>query len=403
MQQWKPRKGAGGSRLRRRALALAAVALVLTGMSATPSLADDGDETSPAEVFTDIAYTEPDPADTVGNLLDIYLPDRPDGDVVPLVIFTEGSAWFADNGKVSGAAWAAELNPHGYAVAGVSVRSSAQTRFPGQLHDIKAAIRFLRSHADEYGIDPDRIAIAGFSSGGWTAAIAGVTGDAADPELEGTTGVTGVSSRVQAVVTLSPPTAFKLMDAQATEFSVLVHGVPDSPEALVTGCAGYPTGPLDEACTAAELANPVQYVSSDDPPFLMFHGDEDPLLPPGQSQVLFDALAAACVDATFHLVGGEDHNYDYLADPDRVAGQTVTALDTESCEPRSVAASKAGAASYATIVAFLDRVLGPDEAEAAGFDVGLLLAVGIPALLVVVAVIVVVLIRRRAAAASAQG
>ena len=72
------------------------------------------------------------------------------------------------HGQAAGGRLAAQLNPAGYAVAGVSIRSSSQVKFPGQLHDIKAAIRWLRANAAKYGLDPDRIAIMGDSSGGWT-------------------------------------------------------------------------------------------------------------------------------------------------------------------------------------------------------------------------------------------
>ena len=148
-----------------------AVSLVTAGLAAATMLAGSPDPARadrallPPEAHTDIAYTEPVPETTRGNLLDIYLPKRRAHKRLPLFIYTEGSAWFADTGKNSGAAWAERLNPLGYAVAGVSVRSSSQTRFPGQLHDIKAAIRYLRANADTYGLDPDRFAIGGFSSG----------------------------------------------------------------------------------------------------------------------------------------------------------------------------------------------------------------------------------------------
>ena len=105
---------------------------------------------------------------------------------MPVVIFSSGSAWMANNGRQGGPALAAELNKAGYAVAGVAIRTSAQTTFPGQLHDIKAAIRWLRANAGKYNLDPDRIGIAGESSGGWLAAMAAVTGDVA--ELEGDPG-----------------------------------------------------------------------------------------------------------------------------------------------------------------------------------------------------------------------
>lgn len=176
------------------------VAAALTAGTATatrsaPTMAIEPAALLPAQVITDVAYADPVPVTTKGNLLDLYLPERSADEPVPLFIFTEGSAWFADTGKSTAGAWAAQLNPLGYAVAGVSIRSSFQVQFPGQLHDIKAAIRFLRYHASTYAYDAHRFAIGGFSSGAWTAAMAGVTNNVG-VDLEGTAGVTGVSSRV---------------------------------------------------------------------------------------------------------------------------------------------------------------------------------------------------------------
>jgi acetyl esterase/lipase len=172
---------------------------------------------APAEMpptHTNIAYATKRPADGNGHLLDLYLPAS-QSSPSPVVIWTGGSAWLADSGKSRAGTAAAQLVPAGFAVAGVSIRSSAQVTFPGQLHDIKAAIRWLRSHAAEYRLDAKRIAIMGDSSGGWTAAIAAVAGDV--PELEGSLGPdpSKISSAVQAAVAFFPPTDFLAMDAWA--------------------------------------------------------------------------------------------------------------------------------------------------------------------------------------------
>ncbi len=119
----------------------------------------------------------------------------------------------ADTGKRSAETIAAQFNPLGYAVAGVSIRSSSQVKFPGQLHDIKAAIRWLRANAEKYNLDPNRIGIMGDSSGAWTAAMAALTGDAA--EMEGSVGTMGFSSAVQAAVAFYPPSDFLSMDGWA--------------------------------------------------------------------------------------------------------------------------------------------------------------------------------------------
>ena len=100
----------------------------------------------PEPAFANLDYAPPEPASSNGHKLDIYIPTG-DAQRFPLVIWTGGSAWRADTGKNTARGIAAQLNPAGYAVAGVSIRSSSQVVFPGQLHDIKAAIRWLRTNA----------------------------------------------------------------------------------------------------------------------------------------------------------------------------------------------------------------------------------------------------------------
>jgi acetyl esterase/lipase len=198
----------------------------------------------PPSVITDISYAPAEPASSRGHLLDLYLP--PGGHAPrPLVIWTGGSAWMADNGKDSAAPIAEVFTAKGYAVAGVSVRSSFQATFPAQVYDIKAAIRWLRAHAGQYRLDPKRFAIMGDSSGGWTTAMAALTSGVSS--LEGNVGVTGVSSQVQAAVAFYPPTEFLRMDEQmlpgACAFFNQILGLTDchndvlSPESRLVGCA----------------------------------------------------------------------------------------------------------------------------------------------------------------------
>jgi acetyl esterase/lipase len=295
---------------RRLAAAVAATLVATSAMAATtqPAVAV---EVRGVEVITDIAYTDPVPATTIGNLLDLYIPQVPGDQQLPLLIWTSGSAWFSDNGKAGAAAIAEQFTPRGYAVAGVSVRSSFQVKFPGQLFDIRAAVRWLRSHAEEYDIDPDRIAIMGNSSGGWVSAIAATTSDIL--QFGGEPDVGGVSSAVQASVPFFPPTAFLRMDQQTLEqketyglpfLPVIVHDAPFSPESNLIGC------PIQTCPEATEAANPITYVNGLEPPIDVFHGTFDPLVPPGQSEALYEALRAAGSEASFTLVDGAGHSVD---------------------------------------------------------------------------------------------
>ena len=281
------------------------------------------------EVHSNITYYVPDTPTVNGNKLDLYLPTVPGAQRLPLLIWSSGSAWLSDNGRVGAAPIAAVFNQYGYAVAGVSVRSSSQAKFPGQLHDVRAAIRWLREHAADYNLDPNRFAIMGNSSGGWVASIAGTTSDIV--RLPGETDVRGISSAVQAAVPFFPPTDFLQMDAWYVEHPEVVpfirHDAPltplappwipifnASPESLLVRCTdslgrllGIQTCPAE-----TQAANPITYVDGDEVPMLILHGESDPLVPNGQSVLLYEALRGAGNDATFISVPAAGHSVDQI-------------------------------------------------------------------------------------------
>jgi acetyl esterase/lipase len=303
-------------------MSLALALLLLFTVSAAPPAG--ADLVVEVEVHTDIAYTDPVPETTRGNLLDLYIPDVPGRRKLPLIIWSSGSAWLSDEGK-GGAEDIAELfNQEGYAVAGVSVRSSSQVRFPGQLHDIRAAIRWLREHAKEYNLDSKRIAIMGNSSGGWLAAIAGTTSDIR--RLPGETGVGRTSSAIQVAVPFFPPTDFLQMNAWYVDNpgvpSFINHDAPlaplvppwtfpvASPESLLVGCtdsAGSLLG-IQSCPEDTQRANPITYVRGREVPMLILHGEADPLVPNGQSVLLYEALKRAHNNVTFISVAGAGHS-----------------------------------------------------------------------------------------------
>jgi acetyl esterase/lipase len=328
---------------------LGALLLVLTvGTAAEPAAATP---VRGVEVIRDIAYAPAEPAGSRGHLLDLYLPETPGKARIPLVIWTGGSGWLADNGKDSAGPVAEQLNPQGYAVAGVSIRSSTQARFPAQAYDIKAAIRWLRAHAVAYGFDPRRIAIMGNSSGGWASAMAAVSGGV--DELEGNVGVQGVSSRVQAAVAFFPPTDFLQMDAHMIDCPFFnrifgltnCHSDPLSPESRLVGC------PIQTCPEAVHRANPITYVSRDDPPMLVVHGQEDLLVPHHQSELLYAELRAACRDVTFYSVPGAGHSVQQVT-----AGvEDTTARSTKKCHKERVSVETGP--TWETIERWLHRAL----------------------------------------------
>jgi acetyl esterase/lipase len=255
------------------------------------------------EVIRDLVYAPAEPAGSRGNLLDLYLPARGHGRL-PLVIWGHGSGWLAENGRQGADALADILGPRGFAVAGVAIRSSAHARFPGQLRDIQAAIAWLRRHAR---LDSRRFAIMGESSGGWAAAMAGVTGG------------------VQAVVAFYPPTDFLQMDAFMLEDGAPFnqrfgltggHADPRSPESLLLGCA------IESCPERVARANPITYVGGNTPPFMILHGQQDLFVPYEQSLLLYRALARAGRDATLFTLPNAGHGF--VNDPPGLEDAAVT-------------------------------------------------------------------------------
>jgi acetyl esterase/lipase len=326
----------------RRLVAIVALALII------PDAAAQGPsppQASPSHA--DLEYAAAEPAGSHGHKLDLYIPagaTRP----VPVVIWTGGSAWRADTGKRTAPGLAAQLNPAGYAVAGVSIRSSSQIKFPGQLHDIKAAIRWLRTHASQYHLDAARIAIMGDSSGGWTTAMAAVTGDA--PELEGSVGTTGPSSRVQAAVAFYPPTNFLTMDAWAIRKCAPpgCHDDAPSPESLLVGCA------IQTCPEKVQAANPLRYVTPADPPMMILHGGSDPLVPHNQGEQLYMALNKACLDAVFVSLPKAGHGpwNGFLTNDAIREAATVRSTSAAGC---TVTTPSPFTPTWRTVIDFLDK------------------------------------------------
>jgi acetyl esterase/lipase len=274
------------------------------------------------------------------------------------VIWPGGSGWARDDGKVNAGQNAAqELNQAGYALAGVSIRSSAQVKFPGQLHDIKAAIRWLRANAGKYNLDPSHIAVIGTSSGGWAALMAAVTGD--NPELEGTFGPAGVPGNVQAAVAFYPPTNFLTADAWAPTKCVTAEpGVRewmpgdcrtgDSPESRLLGC-------LLETCPErVAAADPTGYISAADPPIMILHGQSDPAVPHNQGERIYMALNKACKDAVFVSLPKGEHGPSraFLSDDAVREAATIRSTSSAGCVVQN---PKPYTPSWRTILEFLDR------------------------------------------------
>ena len=235
--------------------------------------------------------------------MDIYLP-KTAKDKYPVVLYIYGSAWYSNNSKGADMnTIGAALLDAGFAVAIPNHRSSSDAKFPAQIHDIKAAIRFLRAKAADYRLDTTFIGISGSSSGGHLASLAGTsngvkqyTVGSATMDIEGNLGnYTSYSSEVHAVCDWFGPIDFSRMENCAT------YKDANSPEARILGFA--PASNPDRTA----LLSPMTYIDPTDPPFLIFHGSQDNVVSPCQSVFFHEALTAAGVESEYLLIQGGQH------------------------------------------------------------------------------------------------
>jgi acetyl esterase/lipase len=249
--------------------------------------------TSDIEWRKDLAYvTHGGPSQT----LDLYAPKQ--ATAVPLIVWIHGGAFlFGSKEGFPQEPVPLHLLLEGYAVASINYRLSPEAVFPAQLEDCKAAIRYLRAHADEFGLDPNRIGVWGASAGGHLAAFLGTTGEVRDFDAGENL---GHSSRVRAVCDFYGPTDFLQMDAHRLPDGQ-IHDAPDSPESKLVG------GPIQDNPDKVRRANPITYVTQGAPPFLIVHGRLDRLVPFHQGQLLAAALETVGAPVHFHAVEGGGH------------------------------------------------------------------------------------------------
>ncbi len=249
------------------------------------------------ELIADLPYAG---TDNPRQMLDLLLPSKRGTTPLPVVVFIHGGAWRAgqkEGGRRRVASFVASGN---YAGVSVAYRLSGEAKWPSQIHDCKAAIRWIRANAKAYQLDPDRIGVWGTSAGGHLVAMLGTSGDV--PSMEGSIGPhTDASSRVTCVADFFGPTDFLTMNKTAIPSATSDHDAADSPESQLID------GPIQQFPEKVATANPITYVSPDDPPFLIVHGTLDPLVSFNQSELLLSALRKAKVDSTLITVEGGGH------------------------------------------------------------------------------------------------
>ena len=231
-------------------------------------------------------------------LLDLHIPRSPAGAAVPVVVYAHGGGFFGGNRGMG--PWLFLLAA-GYAVASVDYRLSGECSFPGPVHDVAAAVRWVRAHADEYGLDPGRVAGFGSSAGAYLVNAVALAGDD-HPDLTGRLGPTPeVSTRLAAVVDHYGPSDFLTFDDDGAGDIIEPANAPGTSAARFLGFV-----PSDRPADA-ERANLCRYVTAASPPFLIAHGDADHRVGIGQSRRLQAALTKAGAPADLVVVAGADH------------------------------------------------------------------------------------------------
>lgn len=228
--------------------------------------------------------------------LDLLLPTpRPPGSV-PAVVYLHGGGWRAGDKSAGLLPWLSPLMAaNGFVAANVGYRLTDRAPFPAQIHDVKAAIRWLRAHSGEYGIHPERIGVWGDSAGGHLAALLGTT--AGSPEHEGECGSPGHSTAVRAVIARCAPSEFRSL-LEWDGYS------PEHDEVLPPFFGGAP----HEHTDLLRLASPAAFVHEGVPPFHVVHGSADETVPFVSAEILVAELRKVGADVSFQVVEGGHHN-----------------------------------------------------------------------------------------------
>lgn len=226
--------------------------------------------------------------DGVPLTMDVYYPLTV-GEPAPVVIYVHGGGWVeGSKDSLPSVVGVDALQAAGYLTVSVDYRLAPQHKFPAMIEDVKCAVRHLRARADSYNLDPDRFGAIGASAGGHLVSLLGLTDDNSDFDVGE---YLAYSSRVQAVVDLFGPSNLAPEYARKLFFDPEeVFGVADGNDRIFFD------------------ASPVNYVTSDDPPFLIFHGNQDTTVPPLQSKMLFKALQAEGIPVELIPIRKAGHN-----------------------------------------------------------------------------------------------
>lgn len=277
---------------------LVTFAALMTLSFAPQLLAQDAkpDLAAMLHIETDIEYGK---AGERSLVLDMVRPESESATPRPVVVYVHGGGWRggSKNGMVKGPMAIMALTEN-YVGVSVGYRLSGEAIWPAQIHDCKAAIRFLKAHAKKYHIDPNKIAVWGTSAGGHLVSLLGTSGDIKD--LDGANGSPDADTRVACVINFCGPSDFFTFAKTNPQFGGPAE---TSVVRLLFG------GPADEKKVEATAASPITHISAGDPPFLIVHGTADTVVDVSQAEQLHTALEKAGVSSTLVKIEGGGHSF----------------------------------------------------------------------------------------------
>lgn len=251
----------------------------------------------------------------------IYIPPQP-GTQRPAVLLVHGGSWVqGDRAQLHG--YGILLGRIGYVCVAAEYRLAPKSKWPAQIHDVKAALRWMRANAVRLGIDPQKIAVSGNSAGGHLSLMVAATPNL--PEFEGEGGNAGAGTEVAACIAFYPPTQLYIEDQPLREELSFLLG------------RGY-------SMETARAASPVTYADAHSAPTLLIHGNKDETVPAESSFSMYRALHDAGASVELHMYDGAPHGFDALPDFGRQCAAIMTLfLDRHVANPRAVVAATAAA------------------------------------------------------------
>lgn len=264
-------------------------AILATLLLAATLRAQDNALPDGVELVRDVVYQSvpgPDGA-TLELTFDAAFPAAAETDL-PVAVYIHGGGYTGGSKKM-GLPFALAFARGGYFAATIEYRLAGVAPYPAAFHDCQAAIRFLKTHAADLGIDAERIGVWGHSAGAHLAALVALSAN--DPLYRPTAGATDPGCAVRCVAEVSGPMDF------------LLYG-PGAPSSDLGAWLGHDESTFERR---ARQASPLAYVDGNDPPVLIVHGDADRLVPIEHGKALQQALQAAGVSVDFHAVAGEGH------------------------------------------------------------------------------------------------